>query len=198
LRATGISYSGGMSVIPLLLFAVLLAPAQGAQKKYTAPETFNARASVAAAQGRGDAYVTMRVERYSAPKDIKAMEDALTTGGSPGFGRALRLAPVVGNFEVGAQTFAIRWARQTETPTGRVVTLVVEKPVYFVGGGLPDAKPREGFDLAVIELTLDAAGLGEGRMAAAAKVKQGGKTGVEVDAYEGEPLKLASVMRKIS
>ena len=54
--------------------------------------------------------------------------------------------------------------------------------MYFVGGGLPGAKSRDGFDVAVIQLTMDSSGLGEGKVAAAAKVKPGGETGVEIEA----------------
>src|SRR6476646_6021727 len=66
-----------------------------------APETFNARASVGSQEGRGDAYVTIRVERYTAAKDIDLMEKALKEGGSAGFVLALRRAPIVGHLEVG-------------------------------------------------------------------------------------------------
>ena len=63
---------------------------------------------------------------------------------------------------------------------------------------MPGAKSREGFDTAVVQLTMDTSGLGEGRVAAAAKVKPGGETGVEIEAYDAEPVKLTSVKRQIS
>ena len=110
---------------------------------------------------------------------------------------ALRRAPIVGHLEVGNKTFAIRWARQKPNDKGRVISLVVDSPVYFVGGGVPGAKSREGFDTAVVQLTMDTSGLGEGRVAAAAKVKPGGETGVEIEAYDAEPVKLTSVKRQI-
>lgn len=163
-----------------------------------APETFNARASVGSQEGRGDAYLTIRVDRYSDEKDIAAMEKALKDGGSAAFVLALRRAPIVGHLEVGNKTFAIRWARQKPNDKGRVISLVVDSPVYFVGGGVPGAKSREGFDTAVVQLTMDTSGLGEGRVAAAAKVKPGGETGVEIEAYDAEPVKLTSVKRQIS
>ena len=78
-----------------------------------------------------------------------------------------------------------------------MITVVTDKPVYFVGAGVPGAKSKEGFDVAVIQLTMDSSGVGEGTMAAAARVKPGGPTGVEVDAYETAPVKLLSVMKLI-
>ena len=132
---------------------------------------------------------------YGTPR--KPVEKALKQGGSEAFLTELRRAPVAGRFEVGSQTFAIRWARQRDTEKGRVISVVTDKPVYFVGAGVTGAKSKEGFDVAVIQLTMDSSGVGEGTMTAAAKVKPGGPTGVEVETYENAPLKLSSVMRLI-
>ena len=177
-----------------------LAPAHPSaqSRKQTAPETFSARMSVGAQEGRGDAYITIRVQRYTPEKEIQAMEKALKEGGSAAFVAALKRAPVVGQLEAGNKTFSIRWAREKTSEKGRVISLVVDSPVYFVGGGIPGAKAREGFDTAVVQLTMDPAGIGEGRVAAAAKVKPGGETGVDIEAYEAEPVKLTSVKRQIS
>jgi hypothetical protein len=180
-----------------ILAAGLVTQATAQPKTAKGPEIFNARASVGSAAGQGDTHVTVRIDRYTPEKELDAMERALKDGGSPAFSVALRRAPIVGQFEIGTQTFAIRWARQKPTPTGRVITAVIDKPVYFVGGGVPGAKPREGFDVAVVQLIMDSSGVGEGTMAAAARVKPGGPTGVEIDAYDAEPVKLRSVMRLI-
>lgn len=169
----------------------------GQARKQTAPEVFNARASVGAAAGRGDAYVSIRVDRYSVKKDIDKLESALKTGGSAAFVQALKGAPVVGGFDVGGRTVSIRYAKEVPSEKGRTVTLVLDSPVYFIGGGVPGAKPREGFDVAIVQLQMDPAGVGEGKIAVAAKVKPGAD-GPDVEAYEGEPVKLLSVMRKIS
>jgi hypothetical protein len=193
-----------MSALPVLVFlvsALALTPAapQSAKSKTTgAPEVFNARATVGTAEGRGDAYVKISVDKYSAEKDLQAMEKALKDGGSAGFVQALKKSPVAGKIEIGDKTFTIRWAREKKTATGRVISFVTDAPVYFVGGGLPGAKSRAGFDVAVVQLTMDSSGLGEGRMAAAAKVKPGGETGVEIEAYDAEPVTLRSVMRIIA
>jgi hypothetical protein len=150
---------------------------------------------IRAADARGDAYVTLRVDKYSDKKDVDAMENALKAGGSAAFLAAFRRAPVVGHFETGKQSYALRFTRQTPNAKGRVVTAVIEKPVYFVGGGVPGAKSREGFEVAVIQLDMDSSGVGEGKLVAAAKVKAGGPNGVDIEAYESEPIKLTSVMK---
>jgi hypothetical protein len=74
---------------------------------------------------------------------------------------------------------------------------VTDQPVFFVGGGRVDAKPRAGYEVAVIEIQVDDVGLGNGSMAAAARVKPGGEAGVQIDDYADKPIKLVTVVRKI-
>ena len=167
-------------------------------KKKTGPETFNGKARVATGTAVGDVTFTVQIDQYTPEKDLKAMEQALQSGGSEAFVQALRKAPVAGHFKAGEKTFTIRWARQRETPKGRVISIVTDAPVYFVGAGLPDAKPRAGFDVAVGLLNMDSSGVGEGTMALAAKVKPAADNGVEIQDYATEPVKLVSIMKVIS
>jgi len=162
-----------------------------------APETFHARAQVTTEAARGDVYLDIRVEKYTPEKERDAVLKALETGGEAAFVDAVRKAPIAGKIEIGKQAFTIRWAREVRDDKGRVITLVTEKPVYFVGAGLPGAKSRAGYEVAVVQLKMDPAGVGEGVIAAAAKVKPGEPTGVQVDDYGSEPIKLLSVTRKI-
>jgi hypothetical protein len=199
-----------MSIIPMIKRALVLcaagavvcvfaSPAAAQSKKKAPPEIFHAKAKVAVAGVAGaDALVTIQIDEYTPEKDVRAMELALQSGGSAAFVEALRQAPVAGQFKVGDQSFAIRWARRQPTKSGYTISVVVEKPVVFVGAGVPGAKPRAGYDVAVLRLNMDSAHIGEGTMAAAAKVKPGGATGVEVEDYATEPIKLVSVMKVIS
>jgi hypothetical protein len=168
------------------------------KKKGGGSEAFRAKAKLTTEAGGADALVRIEIDQYTPERDLKTMEEALQTNGSGAFLDALRRAPIAGRFRMGDQTFTIRWARQRPTAKGRVISLVTDSPVYFVGGGLPGAKPRTGFDVAVVQLNMDSAGVGEGSLAAAARVKPGGATGVEVEEYAGTPLKLVSVYRIIS
>jgi len=89
----------------------------------------------------------------------------------------------------------IRWARQVDAAAGRTISIVTDTPVYFVGGGRRGAKPTAGYEVAVALLTLDKSGHGTGTMAAAARVKPGGETGVRIDDYAETPVKLAATVR---
>ena len=168
-----------------------------AQQPPTAPETFSAQAQAGNAAGATAAVpIAIHVERYTPDFDRKVVEEALRVGGYPGFLPALRKAPEVGYVELGGQKYAIRWARQTPSGQGRTLVVVTDKPVFFVGGGQANAKPRAGYEVAVIQLLVDNAGKGTGTMAAAARVKPGGETGVQIDDYAEKPITLTMVTRK--
>ena len=97
---------------------------------------------------------------------------------------------------VGDEKFPIRWAREQKTAKGRTIVVVTDRPVFFVGGARPNAKPRAGYETALVQLQVDDAGAGSGMMVAAGRVKPGGETGVRIDDYADEPLTLAKVTRK--
>ena len=83
----------------------------------------------------------------------------------------------------GGQPYAIRYAREKVESGGRTIVLVTDKPVFFLGGGRADAKPRAGYEVAVLQIQLDGTGQGRGTMAAAARVRPDGDGGVLLDDY---------------
>jgi hypothetical protein len=167
------------------------------RRTQTAPETFSspmqARTEIAASA----ATIRIHIDRYTPEADRTAMTDALRHAGYPGFLAALRKAPAVGYLEIGELKVPLRWAREVATPKGRAISLATDTPVYFIGGGRPDAKPRTGFELAIVQLAIDDVGLGTGTMAAAARVKPDGEGGVVIEDYADEPIRLTSVYRVI-
>jgi len=163
----------------------------------TVPETFTCQLQARTSTAASATTLRVRIDRYTADADRKAISGALTHGGYPSFLQALRIAPVVGHLGLGEQTFALRWARQQPTGKGRAITVVTDAPVYFVGGGRVDAKPREGFEIALVQFTVDEVGMGSGTMAAAARVKPDGKGGVVLEDYADEPIKLTFVKRQL-
>jgi hypothetical protein len=178
---------------------VLVGPAPegvGQSRKPTAPESFSANAQVIGTEGASATVVAMKVDRYSSDADRDTVAQALKEGGYPAFLAALRKAPVVGTVTLAGQTFDIRWARQEPIANGRWIVLVTDKPMFFVGGGSVNAKPREGYDVALLKFKMDDGGVGfDGIMAAAARVKAGGETGVQVDDYGEKPVTLRTITR---
>lgn len=187
-------------LVPPILLILTSTPGLVLSQSRGAPETFTANLHVTGATGgAGAATILIDIERYTPEAERTAVETALKTGGYPAFVAALRKAPVVGSVSSGDQKWDIRWAREREQATnkGRTIVVVTDRPIFFVGGGRVDAKPRAGYEVAVIQLQVDEIGLGSGSMAAAARVKPGGETGVQIDDYADKPIKLVTVVRKI-
>jgi hypothetical protein len=161
-----------------------------------APETFNASTEIKTASGPISATIQIHIRRYTPDFDRKALESALEHGGYASFVTALRRVPEVGTVAAGDGQFTIRLAREHKTDKGRTIVVVTDKPVFFVGGARPNAKPRAGYETALIQLQVDGAGAGTGMMAAAARVKPGGETGVRIDNYAEEPLALKVTRQK--
>jgi hypothetical protein len=184
-------------MIPLLGAPVWLG-AQGTRPA-GAPEVFTASAEVKNARGAVAATLEVRVNRYSPEFDRTSVEAALKQGGYPKFLTTLRSSPEVGQVMLGGgEPYAIRYARETVTDTGRTVVFVTDKPVFFVGGGRATSKPRAGYEIAILRIDLDGTGKGKGTMAAAARVRPGGDGAVLLDDYAEEPITLTNVTRKPS
>jgi hypothetical protein len=177
-----------------VLFAVI-SHAAFAQREVKPPETFYANAEVLGQDAGASAYVTIHIEKYTDERNRNTMTEALKTGGYPAFLPALRAAPDIGWVEMNGRKVIARWARQQPTEKGRTISVITEAPLAFVGGGAIDAKPRAGYELAVIQMNVDSIGLGSGTMAAAARVKPGGPAGVQIDDYADKPVKLATVRK---
>ncbi len=186
-----------LSLLLLGLTTCAAAPAAAQQPASAgAPETFSARAQAENKAGVAvSAPILIHVERFTPDFDRTTVQEALRVGGYPGFLTALRKAPDVGYVELAGRKTIIRWARQAASDSGRTIVVVTERPVAFLGGQA-DAKPRAGFEVAVIQLKVDGRGEGAGTMAAAARVRPGGETGVQIDDYAEAPITLAKVTRK--
>jgi hypothetical protein len=176
--------------------AAAAAPAPAQSYKNTAPESFRANAQ-ATSSGAGVAgQLIFTIDAYTPEADRAPLLAALASGGSAGFVEALKKAKAVGSLQVNDLKVAIRYARMQATANGgRRIVLVTDAPVYFVGGGALNAKPKEGYDVALAEFEVDVVGLGSGTIAAAAKVKAGGPAGVQIDDYAEKPIKLVTVTR---
>src|SRR5262245_6740757 len=166
-----------------------------ARQEMKPPETFTANAQVLGKDAGSSAMVTIHIDQYTPESDRNKIQEALRVGGYPGFLPALRSAPEVGYVEMAGRKVPARWARQQVTDKGRTISIVTESPVFFVGGGNIDARPRAGFAVAFSQLDVDSVGLGSGALASAARVRPGGPTGVQIDDYAETPVKLVTVRK---
>jgi hypothetical protein len=189
-----------LSLIMTAALAATLAPASqkpGESRRPTAPETFNGTVQVSGEAGAAATSITIKLQQYSTDADRLAAEQALKGGGQDALIAALGKAPVAGTLTISGRSFEIRYARQERLPNGRTIVLVTDKPVYFAGGGSVDAKPREGYAVALLKFRMDDSGMGyNGTMAAAAKVKIGAG-GVEVEDYAGKLFEIKTITRDL-
>jgi hypothetical protein len=183
-----------------LIFVLLVSPAwvgaQAGRSAAGAPEAFSATATAKSGSGSISGTVDVRITRYTPDFDRKTVEEALRLGGYQKFLIALRNAPEVGQVVLSGHTYTLRYAREKVDAGVRTLVLVTDQPVFFVGAGRTDAKPRAGFDVAVVEIQIDGTGRASGRMAAAARVRPDGNGGVLLDDYAEELIALTNITRK--
>jgi len=170
----------------LAALAIAALPLVGRAQTY--PRTLAATAETSGATGTATGAFTIHVDQLMSDRDFKKVADALKYGGYLKFVPAIREAPPVGYVQMGDRKTVIKYAR---VRADKRLVLGTDHPIFFVGAGAPDAKPKTGYDVAVIELDLDAAGNGKGTIAAAARVRPAPDGGVVLDDYAAEPVRLS-------
>ena len=148
-------------LISVLFLGVSIGLGAQAARPATAPEVFSATAQAKTASSAVSGTLVARVSRYTPDFDRKTVEEALRLGGYPRFLTALRNAPEVGQLTLAdGPPYVIRYAREKVEGAGRAIVLVTDRPVFFVGSARTDAKPRAGYEVAVIQIQVDGAGRG--------------------------------------
>ena len=180
----------------LLLGAPVWVAAQAAPPTTNAPEIFSASAQAKNATGAVSGTLDVRLDRYTPDFDRKTVEEALRLGGYPRFVTTIRNAPEVGQLVLaGGQPYAIRYARERVEGGGRTIVVVTDRPVFFLGGGRETSKPRAGYEVAVVQIQLDAKGQAKGTIATAARVRPDGNGGVLLDDYNEQLITLTNITR---
>jgi hypothetical protein len=179
----------------LLTCAALLVFATGPSAQ-TAGEVFTATAAVKTAGGASaTAPVTIEITRTMSQPEAEAMTNAFINGGVAGLRKALATTAATGSIQIGSgKPTPTRLTLERQTDRGRMLTIVTDRPLMFLGAGLPDAKPKAGYDFGIVDVIVDAAGSGTGTMSTAAKVTV--RQGVfVVDDYSGEMVRLERVTK---
>ena len=104
--------------------------------------------------------------------------------------------PPTGSVKIGAgNATPTRFTIERASGKGRLLTIVTDQPLLFLGAGVPGAKPKEGYDFAVIDVQVDASGNGTGTIAPAAKLKMNQDAFV-VEDYGGNELVRLTAVKK--
>ena len=132
--------------------------------------------------------LTIRVNRLMNEGNRSRATDALKYGGYPKFLPALRALPAIGSVEFEKRKVEFRYSRETQEGTARRLVLVADRPLFFFS--TDTAKNRAGYELTIVELTLDSQNTGTGRLLGAARVKPAPDDGVVVDDFATAPVQL--------
>ena len=159
-------------------------------------ETFTATATVKTAGGATTtAPVTIVVDRKMAKSEADRLVEAFKAGGAAGLRKALVGVPATGTIQLGTgKPTPTRLTIERASGRGRLLTIVTDQPILFLGAGVPGAKPKEGYDFAITDIEVDAAGSGSGSLSPAAKVtvKEGAFV---VEDYSAEFIQLKAVKK---
>ena len=178
-------------VLSLMASALAVAPGYA-----QTPETFTATATVkTAGAATASAPVTIVVDRKMPQSEADGLIEAFKAGGPSGLRKALVGVPATGTVQLGAGApTPTRLTLERPTDKGRLLTIVTDQPLAFLGAGLPGAKPKEGYDFAIIDIEVDAKGSGSGTLAPAARVAV--KQGVfVVEDYASELVRLTAIKK---
>jgi hypothetical protein len=158
-------------------------------------ETFTATAAVKSPAASASAPVTIRIERFVSDAEREKILAAVKAHDTGATQKALAAMADIGFIELGKRRTPIKYAYARPSGDGRLITVVTAKPILFLGASVPEAKPKEGYDLALALLVLDARGSGEGELAPAATVKMDGSGALVTDEYGSEVIRLTSVAK---
>jgi hypothetical protein len=149
---------------------------------HAASETVKGTASVTKGESRASAPFSVTVTRYASPQEREALVGAIRTGGTAAARKVLEASSDAGVLHLGEHRTPIKFAMERPTGTGRLITVVTAQPIVHLGAGLPDAKPRTGFDVGVAILDLHEP-TGTGELAPAAKVALDPGGALRIDDY---------------
>jgi hypothetical protein len=162
----------------------------------TGAEVFTATASVKTATGgAASAPLTITIDRKMSQAEAESLVAAFKTGGAAALRKGLVGIAPTGTVRLGEGAVTpTRVTIERTTGEGRLLTILTDRPLMFLGAGAPGAKAKEGYDFAVIDIVVDGKGSGSGTLAPAAKlrVNQGS---LVVDDYGAEGVQLTTVRK---
>lgn len=161
------------------------------------PERFTAAAINTNRGAAGN--IDIQVDRWSSDAERDKLIKALETKGADKLLDVLQDLPVKGNFRAPGQLgWDIRFARHSRTEEGgERVVLATDRPIGFLEAA---NQPRSiNYPFTIIEMQLNRAGEGEGRMSLATKViVDKKKNTITLENFDLQPVLLTQVKRTSS
>jgi hypothetical protein len=188
--------TASFKTIGFMVLSAAILVMSSAPRGQAAAEEFTATAAVKGASGAAaSAPVTITIDRKMSQREAETLTAAFKAGGAAALRKALVGVAPTGSVRIGGgPATRTRITIERPTGTGRLLTIVTDQPLAFVGAAAPGAKPKEGYDFAVIDVEVDAKGNGSGNVAPAAKIKMNQDAFV-VEDYGVEAVKLTAVKK---
>jgi hypothetical protein len=158
-------------------------------------QTFTATATVKSPGKSASVPITVHIDRYISVADRDKVIAAVKgqQAGEPQ--KTLAALPDIGYIALGETRTPVKYAYARSTGPGRLLTVVTAKAIYYIGGRDPNAKPKEGYDLALALLVLDANDKGDGEFAPAVKLKVDDKGAIVTQDYGSEVVRLEKIAK---
>lgn len=181
----------------IIACAIGVVTCAGSAEARQAGETLSADASVKSAGGvKATAPVVVTIKRFSTDGERDALLAAIKQGGTSSARGVLAKRDDVGTVQIGTRQTPIKYAYARSTGAGRLITVVTAEPMLFLGGGVPDAKPKAGFDLGLVLLDTATKGPGRGELVPATKIRLDADGAIVTEDYSGDVIVLSNVTRK--
>jgi hypothetical protein len=159
------------------------------------PVTFAATASVKSPTGTVSAPVTITIDRFTSAADRERLVPLVKANDRAGTRKALAAMEDIGFIEVRERRTPIKYAYARPVGGGRMITVVTAQPILHLGGDKPNAKPKEGYDLALALLVLDASDSGTGELAPAVILSVNESGAIVTNDYGAEVVRLVGVKK---
>lgn len=179
----------GLAAVVLLLLAGAGAPAQEKAGRLTIQAT---------ARGTGTEFgrivsVNIIIESYSSPEEQQLLMEAFNKGGNEGLVSAVEKMPERGRIAItGTVGYNVNYVRVFQTPTGRRIRMVTDRPMRF--GELYRGDRSTEYSLSAVEIELnDTGGEHTGTLLPVCKLYMSKEGELTIEAYRN-PWKLINIM----
>jgi len=163
------------------------------------PEAFAAVAHDVNGDGAQRSSVDIRITRWASARDEEMLARILVADGPEALLDAVRDAPPAGSIQSpGSLPWSLRFAWQQATADGgRRIVILTDRPIG--GWEILLGSPTLEYPFSVIELSLDAAGEGDGTLSVATQIVIDEDDGlVNVEGYDPEGVRLTHVISRRS
>lgn len=167
----------------IITFAAALVVAAAHPIAQGAGEHFTATASIKSAKITKSAPVAFQIEHFISDADRDRIMAVVKRHKTTEIHDALAAMPDIGFVDMGGTKTPIKFAYARPANDGRLITLVTGKAILHIGSDVPDAKPKDGYDLAFALLILDGKGQGNGELAPATKIKMDANGAIVTEDY---------------